>query len=101
MNNSAMISSNKRLIGILIFVAIILLVPLIAMQFTSEVQWEYNDFITMGVLLLFTGLSCELIMRKVRQLKYRLLLILGVLTMFFVIWVELAVGVFGTPFAGS
>jgi hypothetical protein len=46
-------------------------------------------------------LACELILRKVKSLKSRLLLCGIVLLAFFLIWVELAVGVFGTIFAGS
>ena len=59
-----MITHNKRLIGIMIAIAIIMLVPLTAMQFTDEVDWSLPDFVVMGVLLLGTGLMCELVMRK-------------------------------------
>lgn len=92
---------NKRLIIILISIAILLLIPLIAMQFTSEVNWELNDFIIMGVLLLFTGLSCELILRKVKSVKNRVLICGIILLAFLLVWAEMAVGIFGTPFAGS
>lgn len=92
---------NKRLIIILITIAILLLIPLIAMQFTSEVNWELNDFIIMGVLLLFTGLSCELILRKVKSIKIRILICGVILLAFLLVWAEMAVGIFGTPFAGS
>ena len=58
---------NKRLKNMLIFVAVILLIPLMAMQFTEEVNWELTDFIVAGVLLLGTGLVCEFVMRKVKK----------------------------------
>ena len=92
---------NKRLIGILLTVTFILLLPLIAMQFTDEVDWKLPDFIIMGVLLLATGLLCELVMRKVKRLKYRIIICGALLVALFLIWAELAVGIFGTPFAGS
>ena len=92
---------NKRLTGILLTVAIILSIPLIAMQFTSEVDWDLRDFVIMGVLLTGTGLMCELVMRKVKTFGGRLLIIGAILGVFLLIWVELAVGIFGTPFAGS
>ena len=96
-----MITLNKRLIGILITVVLILLVPLVAMQFTNEVKWDSRDFVIMGVLLLGTGLMCELVIRKVKKIQHRVLLIASILVALFLIWAELAVGIFGTPFAGS
>ncbi len=96
-----MITQNKRLIGIVLTVAFLLLIPLIAMQFTDEVDWSLFDFIIMGILLLGTGLMCELVMRKVKKTGNRIAIIIAILAAFFLIWAELAVGIFGTPFAGS
>ena len=96
-----MIMQNKRLVGIIAAVALLLSIPLIAMQFTSEVDWKPLDFTIMGVLLLSTGLACELVMRKVKKTSNRIALCAGILFVFFLIWAELAVGIFGTPFAGS
>jgi ABC-type Mn2+/Zn2+ transport system permease subunit len=96
-----MLTQNKRLIGIVLTVALLLLVPLIAMQFTEEVRWSLFDFVIMGVLLLGTGLMCELVMRKVKKKQHRIALCLALLAALFIVWAELAVGIFGTPFAGS
>ena len=92
---------NKRLIAILLSVLIILLIPFIAMQFTNEINWNIYDFIIMGVLLLVTGLLCEFVLRRVKSLTNRIITCGIILFALFIIWVELAVGVFGTPFAGS
>ncbi len=94
-------NQNKRLISIILVVPVLLMIPLIAMQFTNEVNWSLSDFIIMGVLLLSTGLICELIIRSVQKSTYRIALCIPVLVMLFLIWAELAVGVFGTPFSGS
>lgn len=96
-----MIKNNKRLIGILIAIGILLLIPLIAMQFTDEVNWTLYDFIVMGFLLIGTGLLCELVIRKVNKNYLRISLCFVLLLIFFLIWAELAVGIFGTPFAGQ
>lgn len=96
-----MITKNQRLTGIIVTVVLLLMVPLVAMQFTNEVDWDAFDFIVAGVLLLGTGLSIELVLRKVKQAKHRIVLCAAILFMLFLIWAELAVGVFGTPFAGS
>lgn len=96
-----MLTQNKRLTGIIITVVILLLIPLIAMQFTEEVKWTLLDFVVAGILLLGTGLIFELVMKKVEKTKHRITICIAVLAGFLLIWAELAVGIFGTPFAGS
>lgn len=91
---------NIRFI-ILIVVAILLLIPFVAMQFTNEVNWSIADFLIMGLLLLSTGFLFELTIRKVKSIKNRIIICGGVLLIFFLIWAELAVGIIGSPFAGS
>lgn len=92
---------NKRLIGIVLIVAFLLLIPFTAMQFTDEVSWTLPDFVVAGVLLLGTGLLGELVLRTVSKIEYRIA-ICGVLLLALVlVWLELAVGIFGTPLAGS
>lgn len=92
---------NKRLIGIVLTVAILLLIPFIAMQFTNEVNWTLSDFVVAGILLLGTGLLCELVIRKVKNFKSRFAICAALLVALLLIWLELAVGIFGTPFAGT
>lgn len=96
-----MIMQNRRLIGIVITVTILLTIPLIAMQFTNEVNWTLSDFIVAGVLLYGTGLLCEFVMRKVTKTEHRIAICALILVLLLLTWVELAVGIFGTPFAGS
>jgi hypothetical protein len=92
---------NKRLKILLLFASLILSVPLIAMQFTDEVNWSLRDFAIMGVLLFGTGILIEFILRKVKDLKFRFIICGAVLLIALLIWAELAVGIFGTPLAGS
>lgn len=96
-----MITKNKRLIGIVLTVVLLLFIPLIAMQFSDQWDWNLPDFIGMGVLLLGTGLLCEFVMRKVKKIGHRILICGVILLALLLIWAELAVGIFGTPFAGS
>jgi hypothetical protein len=88
-------------IKILQMVGLLLIIPLIAMQLTDEVEWSLFDFIIMGTLLLITGLMGEIIFKKVKKYKHRVILYVVVAITFLLIWAELAVGIFGTPFAGS
>lgn len=81
--------------------ALILAIPLIAMQFTSEVQWTFSDFLVMGILLFLTAFWIEFIIRKTPQMRKKIIYITGVIILLLSIWAELAVGIFGSPFAGS
>lgn len=81
--------------------ALLLLIPALAMQFTAEVDWSAFDFVIMGALLATLGVGIELTMRLLRDWPARLAASTAVVMVFLAIWVELAVGVFGTPFAGS
>lgn len=92
---------NKRIIGILATVAALLLIPFIAMQFTTEVVWTVSDFVAAAVLLLSAGFALELVIRKVSNKENRIAFCVAVIAVLVLIWAELAVGVFGTPFAGS
>ena len=92
---------TSRISIILLIVAAILLIPFIAMQFSDAVDWSAFDFIIMGVLLLSTGLLIEFVLRKIPDTKNRVIVCGIVLGAFLLIWAELAVGIFGTPFAGS
>jgi len=89
------------MIRILYIVGTILLIPLIAMQLTNEVNWSLFDFIIMGAMLTITGLLGKIIFKKVKKYKHRVASYVVVAIIFLLIWAELAVGIFGTPFAGS
>lgn len=92
---------NKRFYSILIIAGFILLLPLIAMQFTSEVNWSFSDFLIAGTLLLTAGLLCELILQKVKNKEFKMIFCFAIILLLFLVWAELAVGLFGTPLAGS
>ncbi len=92
---------DKRLAVIVLAAGLLLLIPLIAMQFSAEVNWSLFDFIVAGILLLGTGLLLELVLRTAKNTQQRITLCLAILAGLFLVWAELAVGIFGTPFAGS
>lgn len=91
----------KRYQIILLAITLLLLIPFIAMQFTNEVNWSLFDFAIAGFLLLSLGFLVELVLRKINKLKYQILISTIILIIFLIIWVELAVGIFGTPVAGN
>ncbi len=62
---------TKRLIVWAAVVSLILLVPLVAMQFTEEVNWDLFDFVLMGAVLFGVGLVYELVARRSEKTVYR------------------------------
>jgi hypothetical protein len=97
-----MMTTQKRISKILYSLPIfILMVPLVAMQFTKEVNWTLSDFLIMGILLFATVFTIDFVLKKVKTFKSRLILVFGILALLILIWAELAVGIFGSPFAGS
>jgi hypothetical protein len=85
----------------LIGTTLILALPLIAMQFTDEVDWSLLDFIVMGLMLFSLGVAYEVLKAKINN-KYTFYILMAIIfiiaTLF---WAELAVGIFGTAIAGS
>jgi hypothetical protein len=78
-----------------IFVGVLLVLPAIAMQFTSEVNWSASDFIVMGALLGSIGLATEFLVRRSANTAYRAGVVIATATAFLTIWVNLAVGMIG------
>jgi hypothetical protein len=91
---------SKNIIRIVLGAGLILLIPLVAMQFSDDVDWGLFDFVIIGTLLISTGLLYELLKTKVNA-KYRIVVAGVLVIVMLLIWAELAVGLFGTPFAGS
>lgn len=84
---------NKHLLWIGIATSMVLLIPMVAMQFTQEVDWSFGDFAVMGSLLfgsgvLFVYLASFLVSRM------RILLAFAVTLIVLYVWAELAVGIF-------
>lgn len=78
-----------------------MLVPLVVMEFTDEVDLGVFDFVLMGILIFSMEPIIKYTTRKIIEPTLRLMVIGAILLIFYLIWTELAVGVFGTPFAGS
>ena len=92
---------GKRLQIPVIATLAILAIPLIAMQFTDQVNWGAADFLVGGILIFGVAISLDIGRRKLKNRKYRNLIMLLIVLAFLLIWAELAVGIFGSPFAGT
>lgn len=80
---------------------IILSFPLITMQLANEVNWTISDFLVMGILLFSTVFTIDFVLKKVKTLKSRLIVIFAIVILLVLVWAELAVGIVGSPLAGS
>ena len=77
------------------------MIPLLAMQFTEDVNWSIFDFVVMGFLLLFFSLLIDVTMKKVKNENVKILYVVLTFLIFLLIWAELAVGIFDSQFAGD
>lgn len=75
---------------------LLLLIPLIAMQFSHEVVWTPFDFICAGTLIFITGLAYILITRKSGKAAYRCAVGFALLSGLFLLWANGAVGIIGS-----
>jgi cbb3-type cytochrome oxidase subunit 3 len=76
--------------------ALLLLAPLVAMQFTEEVRWTGSDFAVFGVMLAVPLGALELAVRARRSMAYRAAVAVAVGASFLMAWTNLAVGIIGS-----
>ena len=74
----------------------LLLLPLLAMQFTDSVDWTASDFVIMGALLFAACSAYEIGARMSRNHWYRFAVAIAVVSGFLMIWINLAVGIIGS-----
>lgn len=74
--------------------ALLLMVPLVAMQFTKEVNWGIGDFVVAGALLFGAGMTYCVAARRARNRMQRFAIATLVLAVLGIVWAELAVGLF-------
>lgn len=81
--------------------AILMGIAVLGNLFSKEFSWSSSDFLIAGVLLFGSAMIVDLIRRIVKNKTYKILLCIVVLLVLILTWMELAAGLFGTPFAGS
>lgn len=73
--------------------AALLLVPLVAMQFTREVHWDLADFLLFGAMLAAACGIWEATARATGDWAYRGAVAIAIVTGFALVWINLAVGI--------
>jgi hypothetical protein len=89
-------SIRRQMWYVALATASILMVPLVAMLFTTEVNWGFLDFIVMGILLFGTGLTYILISKISDGMSYRIAVGVAVVAGLLLVWMNLAVGIIGS-----
>ncbi len=84
----------KSMLRVGLVTLLLLLVPALAMQFTSEVNWGPGDFVAGGVLLFGAGATTVLGLEQLSGTTPRVVLVAGVALGLAIVWAELAVGLF-------
>ncbi len=92
---------TKDLAYPLLATALLLLIPLVGNSFVEGWDWDQADFIIMGGLIFGFSFAYLLLSKLANTTASRVAIGGAMLFVFLLIWAELAVGVFGTPWAGS
>jgi hypothetical protein len=87
--------SLRRIAVLAAIVAVILLIPLVAMQVSDEWNWDLFDFVFAGTILFGAGLTYELVAKKGGTAAYRAAVGMAVATALILVWVNAAVGIIG------
>jgi hypothetical protein len=69
--------------------------------FVEGWNWSPFDFSIAAVLLFGTAFFINLVIRSKKTLVSKLIVCFAILLVLALVWIELAVGIFGSPFAGS
>ncbi len=77
----------------------LLILPLIATLTIADFNWSSFDFIVFGLLLFVFGTAIS--WARVLKGTKRFAVIIGLILLLLLLWVELGVGILGTPLAGS
>ncbi len=93
---------NKyRFLKLIIAAIVFLSIPFIAMKFSKEINWSVKDFACAAIMLFILAVVIEFTLRIFRTTKQRLIALVFLAIVFIIIWIELAVGIFNSPWAGS
>ncbi|WP_083996761.1 hypothetical protein [Chryseobacterium sp. BLS98] len=96
-----MMTQKQKTITIYALPLALLCIPLLGNVLSKEFNWSASDFLVAGALLFITAFMINLVRSKIKKQSHRILICIVILLTLALIWAELAVGIFGSPFAGS
>ena len=89
-----MFNFSKRLSFYILLVIAIFSIPLIAMKFSSEVNWTFFDFFMAGILLITSLTLIEITLQNFKNKNFKITTVFVILFLFLLIWGDLSVGIF-------
>lgn len=96
-----MITQKQKTVTMYALPLVLLCIPLLGNLFSKEVNWSVSDFLIAAALLFTTAFLVNLVRNKIKKQSQKVLICIFILLALALIWMELAIGVFGSPFAGS
>ncbi|WP_343687209.1 hypothetical protein [Chryseobacterium gleum] len=96
-----MMTQKQITVAIYALPVALLSIPLLGNLFSKEVNWSPSDFLIAGILLFTTAFLINLVRNKIKKQSQKILICIFILLALALIWLELAVGIFGSPIAGS
>lgn len=80
---------------------LLLCISIIGNLISKEFNWSASDFGIAAVLLLGAAFFIDLIQKIIKNKTYKIMICTAIVLLLMLTWAELAVGLFGTPFAGN
>lgn len=96
-----MMTQKQKTVTIYALPLALLSIPLVGNLLSKEVNWSGSDFLIAGALLFTTAFLINLVRNRIRKQSQKVMICIFILLAITLIWLELAVGIFGSPFAGS
>ena len=79
----------------------LLSIPLVGNLFSKEVNWSGADFLIAGALLFTNAFIINLIRNRIKKQSQKVMICIFIVLTIALVWIDSAVGIFGSPFAGS
>lgn len=96
-----MITQKQTTLAIFAVPALLLAAAFLGNLFVEGWNWSGFDFLVAAILLFGTAALISLVRAVVKNRNYRIIISLVIVAILVLVWMELAVGIFGTPFGGS
>lgn len=96
-----MISTKQKTTIIFALPVLLMSVAFFGNLFVESWNWSPFDFIIAAILLFGTASVISLVINSGKSPRSKLLICFAIILALALVWIELAVGIFGSPFAGS
>lgn len=85
----------------IVLAELLLLIPIIGTIISEDVQWNLYDFLIAAVLLVGIAMAFNLVASSYKKNTKLVVIGIGFAALIVLLFIELAVGILGTPFAGN